>query len=413
MSLFLLSGCSSDPIIGSVDGEPIHNSDYLEALDYYLSMYGLQSGDYTSESATYIIDAYQDSILEQLALEQVAFNKATELGYDQLTTEQQTELDTSFNETMNTWIEAFKAQAQAENPGADDQTITDAANQLFNEQLEQNGYTREEFEQRIRDNLKNSIVIQRLFDESTAEITVGESELQDTYETRIEEAREIYADDPSAFEADFISNDSIVYIPDGYRQIKHILIGFDSQTSSEIQTLRADGDDEQADALREEALQEIQEEANNILHSLAADGSNFDEVMNANTDDPGIESAPNGYAVCDSEESSFDATFVDAAFSLNREGAISGLVATDNGYHILYYYRDLEEGPIPLETCGEALEAELLESAKQSAFNTLVSQWYEEAEIVLDSSRITYPTPKATSTPSVSPTATPSVSDGN
>ncbi len=407
----MLSGCSNDPIIGSVDGEPIHNSAYLEALDYYLSMYGLESGDYTSESAAYVIDAYQDSLLEQLALQQVALNKAKELGFDQLSAEQQTELEETFNQTINSWIEAFKTQAEAENPGADDATITQTANQLFNEELEAIGFTRESYEQRIRDDLKKNIIINRLYDETTAEVSISESELQDTYETRIEEAREIYADDPSAFEADFISNDSIVYIPAGYRQIKHILIGFDSETSSEIQTLRTEGNDEEADAKRTEALKGIQEEAESVLKSLKADGSNFDEVMKEKTDDPGLESAPDGYAVCDSEESSFNATFVKAAFALKKQGAISGLVATDNGYHILYYYKDLAEGPIPLDTCGEALEAELLESAKQSTFNDLLSQWYEEADIALDASRITYPKPKATSTPSAA--ASPTASAGN
>ena len=407
----MLSGCSSDPIIGSVDGEPIHNSDYLEALDYYLSMYGLESGDYTSESAVYIIDAYRDSLLEQLALQQVAFNKAKELGFDQLSTEQQTQLEESFNETMNAWIEAYKTQAEAENPGADDAAITEAANQLFNKELEAIGFTRESYEQRIRDDLKNSIVIQRLYDETTAEATISESELQDTYETRIEEAREIYADDPSAFEADFISNDSIVYIPAGYRQIKHILIGFDAQTASEIQTLRTEGNDEEADAKRAEALKGIEEEAQSVLKSLKSDGSNFDQVMKEKTDDPGIESAPEGYAVCDSKESSFDQTFVKAAFALKKQGAISGLVATDSGYHILYYYKDLAEGPLSLDTCGEALEAELLESKKQNMFNDLLSQWYEDADVVLDAARITYPKPKTT--PSASAAASPTASQTN
>ena len=102
---------------------------------------------------------------------------------------------------------------------------------------------------------------------------------------------------------------------ENFRTIKHILISYtDPNDGSEIYT---------------------PEEASQIIASIKQQldsGEDFDALMNYNSMDPGLPSAPDGYTF--TNNGTMVASFESAAFALEI-GAISDIVPSSYGYHIL------------------------------------------------------------------------------
>lgn len=125
--------------------------------------------------------------------------------------------------------------------------------------------------------------------------------------------------------------------------------------------------------LEESAVAEKKALAEDLLAQLQAAEdmpAKFDELMNEHSEDgrteDGALAAPDGY-VFDST-SSLVGGFREAALEL-EPGQLSGIVETDYGYHIMLRLALTDEQ-----------RAEHREACRQEAFNTLVSQWLDEAE---------------------------------
>ena len=103
-------------------------------------------------------------------------------------------------------------------------------------------------------------------------------------------------------------------------------------------------------ALSEEEVAKAQEKAQDILNQINS-GADFDELMNANSEDPGLQSAPDGYVFTKGE---MVAEFEEAAFALS-ENQVSGLVNTSYGIHILKR--------VPFDMAGQQ-EATVIENKK-------------------------------------------------
>lgn len=107
------------------------------------------------------------------------------------------------------------------------------------------------------------------------------------------------------------------YYNEHYMRVKHILqMGLDAETRQ---------------PLPDEQKQEKKAKADEILSKIQA-GSDFDALMKENTEDPGINTNPDGYTFC--AEDPFDPAFIDAAEKL-AENEVSPVVEGQSGYHIL------------------------------------------------------------------------------
>lgn len=69
----------------------------------------------------------------------------------------------------------------------------------------------------------------------------------------------------------------------------------------------------------------------NELLEMIRDGGDFDQIMNENSEDPGMADYPNGYTFMDGE---MVPEFYDATSQLNV-GDVSGIVTSDYGFHII------------------------------------------------------------------------------
>ena len=80
----------------------------------------------------------------------------------------------------------------------------------------------------------------------------------------------------------------------------------------EIKALRAEGDEEGANALREQKLAAIKAKADEVLAMVQADGADFDAILMEHSDDEGLKVEPaatEGYFVYEGK-TSFDKDLV-------------------------------------------------------------------------------------------------------
>lgn len=153
----------------------------------------------------------------------------------------------------------------------------------------------------------------------------------------------------------------------GYMTAKHILIS----------TVDAEGA-----ALEDEAKAEKLAEAEDVVARLNAVEDEaerlelFDALMHEKSEDPGLASYPKGYCFTAPE---MVAEFSAAAAAL-EENAISGIVETVNGYHILLRLPTTPADVVAYQS--EEAQYDLRYVAASAAYDALTNGWLENAEVV-------------------------------
>ncbi len=402
LGLTVFSGCSKDPVVAKVGNSSIPNSRFKQIFDSYTSYFGIT--DPTAADQAEAVAQLRDLILETLVTEEIQLQKAKSLGLDQLTDAMKAEVDAEIQGLMEEFHSRFETEAKAADATLTGDALEKKVQTMIDDYLKEYGYTRALIKQEYTDTyIKN-----RLYEQSTANVVISDAELLETYQTRIAEVKEIYAEDASTFESDFMGDVTLYYIPEGYRQVKHILIMLPQDTIDQIASLREDGYDKEADSIRATALKSIKDKASEVLAKLASDGSNFDELMKQYTGDTAALDIPNGYAV--SKQGQFTQEFIKGCFAIKDPMTISGLVAGDYGYHIILYIETLLSGNVAFETVKADIETELLSVAKEDAFNALLEQWRSETKVTLYPENSSYYKAPSAATPTAAVISTPAAS---
>ncbi|MBQ7886511.1 MAG: peptidylprolyl isomerase, partial [Clostridia bacterium] len=276
---------------------------------------------------------------------------------------------------------------------------------------------------------------ERIREHVAGDITVSDDEVKANFDEQVAAQKESFDATPSLYMTYQNYGYDTYYIPAGYRGVKHVLVKIDDAKQTEIDTLTSTVStsesaianatsqleelkaedtaaydeeaktayDEQVAALEEqlaseqanlttaqeqltklteEAFAEILPTAEEVLAKAQA-GENFDDLIAAYGEDPGMESEPNktqGYMVCEGL-ATYEQAFQDGAMALENVGDISDLVKTSYGYHILQYTCDIEAGAVEMtEEIKTAIHDELLTTAQDAAYEAAITQWVTEAK---------------------------------
>lgn len=360
---------SDDQVIAKIENREIRLQEFLEGLDYWLYLYGIDAS--SKENQSYV-EMIAEGHFESLILSEVVLVKGEELGFFDLSEEEKAQVEKSVKDEMDYGKNTIRSQLEEDYPDLSTAEIDLKLEIALTEQ----GYIEEDFE----DYYTESLVYDKVYEYFTKDLSVTDEELKKEYDNLVAEAMESYAGDPSAFENAYLDGEAAYYTPAGYRRVKHILIGFDEDTQTELATLYYDGEDEAYDAALEEALAAVHDEAEEVLSSIETGAKDFETLMKEVTDDGGLTSYPDGYMV-GKEGVSYDQNFRDAAFALAKVGDMSGLVAGSNGYHIIRLEEITEEAVTPLEEVEEELRKTLLSTKQEDAFYELAEQWKEEYSV--------------------------------
>ena len=212
---------------GQIQDETQYQLNYMA---YYYSMFGM---NYDTTSAQAIADA-QQAVVDGLVEQAVSEQKIAELGLDQLTEEEQAQLDEAAASTWQSNLDSIKSSYFA-----DTELTGDELTAALEAKAEELGVRYEDavaYE-------KSSITAQKLYDYVTADVAVTDEELQAGYDAKVAEAQTNYATNPASYVSAANAGSTVYYRPAGFRQVKQILIGFneaDKAVLDELNDLIAD-----------------------------------------------------------------------------------------------------------------------------------------------------------------------------
>jgi hypothetical protein len=416
-----------DQVITKAEVKAQVESELYQQASWY-QMFG-QSFDYTDPAN---IAAAQESAIEALKKDMVLNAKAKELGFDQLTAEDEASIKENAQKDLDSIIS--QAKNYVENAeGMSEEELTEAATK----QAEESGYTLDAYVNYEKGNL----ISKRLKDYTIQDVAVTDEEIQAEYESKVAANKETYAEKPGSWATAANNGTTLYYTPAGVRRVKQILTKFKDEDQTAIddakqkvtdattarstaqakidsanETLALEGDTDEIkeakaaaqadlDAAQQElndadqaltdatkavedatnkAFENLDEEVDAILASLDAEGADWQAIMDEKNQDPGMKNNEKGYAVA-ADMTSFDAAFVKAAMELEKPGDHSAKVkGTSYGYYIIRNEGDEPEGAIALDAVKESISSSILSTKQTEADNAAKAQWVEEAGIKVD-----------------------------
>lgn len=212
---------------GQIQDETQYQLNYMA---YYYSMFGM---NYDTTSAQAIADA-QQSVVDGLVEQAVSEQKIAELGLDQLTEEEQAQLDEAAASTWQSNLDSIQASYFA-----DTELTGDELTAALEAKAEELGASYDD----VVAYEKASITAQKLYDYVIADVAVTDEELQAGYDEKVASAQTSYASNPASYVSAANAGSTVYYRPAGFRQVKQILISFreeDQAVLDELDSLIAD-----------------------------------------------------------------------------------------------------------------------------------------------------------------------------
>lgn len=360
-------------VVANVNGTDVTKAQVMDLVDMQLSMiYGMTKEQFISQYGEEQWKKFKESTLDMVIRTELTIQQAQKDGFYDDSDENKAKVKADIEQKIEERRQQVQEQADK------DDTVTDKE-AYVNEQMEQylKGYGYDDIDQAVIDTIKTDAVNAEN-DKIKAEVSYTEDEAKAYYDEQLTEQQAKIDEDASNY-ASYSSGIS-VYRPQGSRFIKNLLIGLPEDAQSQISNLRKSGDDEGADKLLNEELAKIKSQADGALARAKA-GEDFDALIEELGTDSGMKQEPaktQGYVVY--EGSNYVEAFEKAAMALPAAGAISELVPTDYGYHILQYVGDAG-GAVPFDEIKDTIMEKKLTEVQNKHQEDKFLEWEEASDI--------------------------------
>lgn len=367
----LTADIPADTVIASAgngaEGMDVTFGEFIREYRYYLWQYGF-SADTDSSVSDQMKQARQD-VIDGIIKDRIIRAKFAEYGLS-FTDEEKQNIQDSADSAINDIIASIKQVIAYADSSLSDDELTEKAQLRLSQGLSDCGLTRDD----LCGWQEVTAMAQKLRDKFSESADVTDDELEAKMTETIDSVKKSYEDDPASFYGQYYSN---LWLPEGTRAIQAILVGFDYDAYSQINALRTDGKDEEADKLREESLPSIQERYDALMEKVNS-GEDFAQLMTDNNQDEG-----NGLFIVTPGTEIYGADFYNAAMGLeNIEDTTSVLL--DYGWYILRYQQDAEVTADDLEKTRTSVRQNLLLSKKNDLYNAEYEKWAEEYAFTMD-----------------------------
>lgn len=381
-----LSGCSvklgtnsskdpsrivAEPAAGDYgDDMKITYGDFEREYKYALKGAGIE--DDTEESVAASCRTQRETIVNYLINERIILKKAGEMGVLSLTEEEMNSAEEQYNSQIEEQIEYFGGKADYGDRDASavsDDEKRERGEKDFDEYLRDCGLS--------RDDLLTWSVNSAITNKLIAEVgkSVEYSEAETSFKEYEEKIKQLYSDNIAEYENGGFTQ---VWVPEGARMIKHILLGFDDDTMTELETKRSGGDDAAADKLRGEKADELQPKVDEVLKKLDGGEDLKSLILEYSNDAAASSMYPDGYVVIP-DGVGYMKEFQEAAFEMKNVGDRTVCV-TDYGVHIMIYAADAEVNPDHIKEFTDYLYEQMI----QTRFSEKMEEWKAEYDYKID-----------------------------
>ena len=343
-------------------------SEIQDEFDNMLSQYVAYYAQYG-----YNVDEYDTDLQASVAQETVQSKLSTaivrhyaaENGYE-LTEEKKAELAAQVQTTLDNTREYLESYLSASGYTGDELT------QAVEDQLTQAGYS----EESLMETAELNDVLNYLYEKATADIAVTEDEVKAAFDEKVATQKENYAD-LDTFINDYVNENEILYTPEGVRLMECIYIAKVDGEATEDEATKAEATPEESTDIAELSGYA---KAKAVAASIAG-GADFEEAMKAYNEDSSTEEQMlRGYPVAEGSQL-YGEEFIAGALALENVGDVSDVIATDYGYFILRYAKDLETGEVDFESRKETETEEALTNKKNDAYTEYVNKVLDEADM--------------------------------
>ena len=393
---------------------------YGEVADYYdyivsmMSYYGV-----SAPTADADIESYQDEAVDGLVAQKKQLYFAKQLGLDELTADEEAEVQAAVDEEMEYYFDMFRSDAEAE--GAED--IEARAQELFNEELTASGMEMDyvEFEEYIFEQVAQQKTLEKLQEHVRSTATVDDDDVQAYYDQLLESQTTAYGEDASQYLTDqenFEMNggDPSVVVPEGFLRVKVVAVAPQeaiddtyeekvaqmSEYEAEYGKLMLE--DEKANAARLKEIKTLYDalrvETDQMYEAYMADakakieeakakldgGESIDAVLESYGEDAAYTEyaliAEHGRLMAQqSGADDFDDTLRNAALAL-ADGTYSDVLQADDTYYIVYRVGTETAGTRTLDEVREAVEAAALTAEADAVWAEQEAEWDEDDSMV-------------------------------
>lgn len=326
-------------VVATANGTDITYSQYKTKFDQTLySDYGYSADQFEAldnEQKSKI----REGILKELVDRELEYQKAIEEGYA-LTDEQTEELRKQFKDEVDNLGPNYRSVLEMGGK------YTDAEmDKMVEEYVTKQLGTDFDWDKSFEEVCKSEVVGNYEAD-LKSKVEVTEDEIKDYYDLNVENQKNMLKPSEDGQQSSYglleaFGSEVYVY-PDDVRRIQHLLIGFDDETRNRILAYRGT-DDAEADKLRDEALAEVKDKADEAYAKVKAEkdmtAEKFAELMDEyGTDQSAVygDNRLEGYIVHSySSTNDFPQEFLDKALAMTEVGEVSDMFVSDYGYEIL------------------------------------------------------------------------------
>jgi len=416
MCMAFIAGCNlveveESTAAATVNGVEISVDDIQYMLEYYASMYYYYYGsDITSDVEQ--MTQLRDTIVESQIIQEVVRQKAVELGYDQLSAEDQATVDAQFEADYATYREDFREQAESDKINDDSIDVEARIDELAKAALVENGSS---YEQTHEDYVM-SMAISNLQADEYDKVTVTDADAKAYYDELLASQTQEMTNDPTVFEYYNMGyhTDPCVYAPEGFRYVTHILVGFDDESEAgvritEIETrlgeivqrlatlneadnlaemtaLKAEQADLNAEyeTVYAEYRQPALDTAKSIIEQLN-NGADWDTLSAQYNTDPGSmaggDYAETGYLMS-AASTSYVQSFTDAGMKLAAVGDYTKQpVESVHGFHIIKFVSEVTPGAVAYEAVADQIKEMTLATKQAESWTALEDEWLAAANV--------------------------------
>lgn len=215
-------------IVAEFNGGSVTYGEAMKEYENWASYY--QMYGYNLTDANEIKDLKQQ-VLDTLVQQKVVEAKAKEMGLTDLTEEEKAALN---EQAASEYEEAINYYSGYLEGDTEEETRQNAV-----DYLESIGYTLESIQQY---NLSNAWQ-EKLRNEITKDVTVSDSDVQAAYEASVAEDQASFTEDNYNFENAATYGDTVTWVPEGYRAVKHILLTLSEEDSAALSDLQSQIED--------------------------------------------------------------------------------------------------------------------------------------------------------------------------
>ena len=364
----------SEPVmVAEYNGGVIMSDEAMREYESALAEYVMQGEDVSEYS-----DILINTVLENMVGDRIAYQKAVELGYTQLTDADRARIaelaEAEYSETVAFYMDLVWEEGMNE-----EETYSAAADYL---ELSED-YTLES----VTAALEENYWYDKLYESIASKVRVGSDEITQTYNQLLAQQQADFDADHANFENALMNGDTIVYYPQGYRTVKQIFFELDADAREQAAELYAqleDASDEAAaeiNAQLDELYAPLDAQAEAVLAKFEA-GEDFDSLMSDYSADDELISgyfADTGYYVA-ADSTMWSRDFVDAAMALELPGDVSAPVRTRGGVHIIRFIANVDAGAVLLSEVSARMTADTQQAAELAAVQEQLDIWISEAE---------------------------------